>query len=154
VDALRQLQTMGYQLIIITNQSGIARGMYTEAAYHALTERLKDTLREQGVKLAQVYHCPHHPDGRIDEYRRDCDCRKPRTGMIEQAMRDFDIDLASSILVGDKPSDIEAGIAAGIGRCFLVRCNGEGNLPVQCAADASFDDLAHCVASLVEAARD
>ncbi len=154
VEALRQLQTLGYRLIVITNQSGIARGMYTEAAYQALTAQLKDSLREQGVTLAQVYHCPHHPDGRVAEYRSDCDCRKPRTGMIEQALRDFDIDLSGSVLVGDKPSDIEAGIAAGIGRRFLVRCNGEGERPVPGDADASFDDLAHCVASLTDAAHD
>lgn len=148
VDALRQLQTLGYRLIVVTNQSGIARGMYTEAAYQALTARLKDALREQGVTLAQVYHCPHHPDGRVAKYRSDCDCRKPRTGMIEQALRDFDIDLSASVLVGDKSSDIEAGIKAGVGRRFLVRCNGEGERPAQGAADACFDDLAHCVANL------
>lgn len=154
VDALSQLQTLGYRLIVITNQSGIARGMYTEAAYKALTAHLKDALREHGVMLAQVYHCPHHPDGKVSEYRRDCDCRKPSIGMIEQALSDFDIDMANSLLVGDKPSDIEAGIAAGIGRRFLVRCNGEGERPAHGRADASFDDLAHCVASLAMAARD
>lgn len=153
VEALRQLQTLGYRLIIITNQSGIARGMYAESAYQALTARLKETLREQGVTLAQVYHCPHHPDGCVAEYRLACDCRKPRTGLIEQALHDFDIDMAGSVLVGDKPSDIAAGIAAGVGRCFLVCCNGEGERPVPGDADASFDDLAHCVASFAKAAR-
>lgn len=154
VDALRQLQTLGYRLIVITNQSGIARGMYTESAYQALTARLKDALREQGVTLAQVYHCPHHPDGSVPEYRLDCGCRKPRIGMIEQALRDFDIDMAASILVGDKPSDIEAGSAAGVGRRFLVRCNCEGDRPAPGGADGVFDDLAQCVARLSEATRE
>lgn len=154
VDALRKLQSKGLLLIVITNQSGIARGMYTEADYQALTSQLKQTLREQGVILAQVYHCPHHPEAKVPEYRLNCDCRKPHTGMIDQALRDFDIDLAASVLVGDKPSDIEAGIAAGVGRCFLVRCNGEGEQPAPRDADGSFNDLAHCVARLGEAARD
>lgn len=131
VNALRELQSLGFLLVVITNQSGIARGKYAEADYQALTAQLKQTLHEQGVTLAQVYHCPHHPDARVPEYRLNCGCRKPRTGLIDQALRDFDIDLSISVLVGDKPSDIEAGIAAGVGRRFLVRCNGEGEQPAQ-----------------------
>ncbi|MEN9491577.1 MAG: hypothetical protein RJA63_2026 [Pseudomonadota bacterium] len=154
VDALCQLQALGYRLIVITNQSGIARGMYTESAYQALTVRLKEALREQGVTLAQIYHCPHHPDGGIPQYRLNCECRKPRIGMIKQALRDFDIDMAASILVGDKPSDIEAGVAAGVGRRFLVRCNGEGDRPALGGADGIFDDLAQCVARLSEETRE
>jgi len=148
IDALRELQALGYRLIVITNQSGIARGMYTEAEYQALTANLKAALQSQGVQLDAIYHCPHHPEGRIAEYRLDCTCRKPRTGMIDNALREFDIDLDRSILVGDKPSDIEAGIAAGIGKRFIVKCNGEGDLPALGHADDRFDDLAQCVARL------
>jgi D-glycero-D-manno-heptose 1,7-bisphosphate phosphatase len=148
VDALRDLQNLGYRLIIITNQSGIARGIYTEADYQALTKKLKASLLLQGVRLDAVYHCPHHPEGRIVEYRLECDCRKPRTGMIDQALRDFDIDIDRSILVGDKPSDIAVGIAANVGRRFIVRRDGEGNLPPLGDADGRFNDLAQCVAHL------
>lgn len=154
VDALRELQSLGFRLIVITNQSGIVRGMYTEPAYQALTARLKEALREQGVTLARVHHCPYHPDGRVAEYRADCDCRKPRAGLIEQALRDFDIDMAASVLVGDKYSDIEAGIAAGSGRRFLMRCSGEGDRPAPGGADSVFGNLAWCVARLSEATRD
>lgn len=148
IDALRRLQELGYQLVVITNQSGIARGKYTEADYQALTERMSAALLEQGVRLSGVYHCPHHPEGRVQALRVDCDCRKPRTGLIDQALRDIDIDLERSILVGDKPSDVEAGAAAGVGRRFIVRCNGEGDLPALGDATARFDDLADCVAHL------
>lgn len=148
VDALRDLQTLGYRLIVVTNQSGIARGLYSEADYQALTRRLKEQLVAQGVQLTAMYHCPHHAEGTVAEYRRDCDCRKPGPGLIHQALRDFDLDLGRSILVGDKPSDIEAGIAAGVGRRFIVRRNGQGDLPPLGKADGRFDDLAHCVAHL------
>ncbi|MBC7380656.1 MAG: D-glycero-beta-D-manno-heptose 1,7-bisphosphate 7-phosphatase [Burkholderiaceae bacterium] len=148
IDALRDLQTLGYRLIVITNQSGIARGKYTEAEYQALTANLQASLLSQGVRLDAIYYCPHHPDGRVAQYRLDCNCRKPRTGMIDQALRAFDIDLGRSILVGDKPSDIEAGIAAGVGRRFIVKCNGEGGLPSLGNADDRFDDLAQCIARL------
>jgi rfaE bifunctional protein nucleotidyltransferase chain/domain len=153
VDALRDLQALGYRLIVITNQSGIARGMYTEEDYQALTARLNASLLSQGVRLDAVYHCPHHPDGCVAEYRHECDCRKPGTGMIAQALHDLDIDLTRSIIVGDKPSDIEAGIGAGVGRRFIVSCNGEGDLPPLGNADCRFKDLAECVAYLKNAAR-
>jgi D-glycero-D-manno-heptose 1,7-bisphosphate phosphatase len=153
VEALRDLQTLGYRLIVITNQSGIARGMYTEADYQALTASLNASLLSQGVRLDAVYHCPHHSDGKVEAYRLDCDCRKPRTGMIDQASREFAIDFDRSILVGDKASDIEAGTAAGIGRRFIVKCNGEGEAPPLGDADARFDDLAQCVARLKADAR-
>lgn len=153
IEALHDLQALGYHLIIITNQSGIARGMYSETDYQLLTKRLKDALSEQGVTLTAVYHCPHHPHALISDYRVNCDCRKPHPGLIQQALRDFDIDLTTSILVGDKPTDIEAGAAAGVGRRFIVRCNGEDDFPPVSNADAYFDNLSQCVAQLRDAAR-
>jgi D-glycero-D-manno-heptose 1,7-bisphosphate phosphatase len=148
VDALLELQKLGYLLIVVTNQSGIARGLYSEEAYDELTHQMREALKDQGVSLSAVYYCPHHPNGKTVPFNRDCDCRKPRTGMIEQALRDFDINLQASILVGDKPSDIEAGAAAGIARRFIVRCNGEDELQSSPKAIAGFDDLAQCVAHL------
>ncbi len=105
VEALKLLQDSGYLLIIITNQSGIARGYYTEDDFRTLTEWMLGRLKEAGVNIARVYYCPHLPDAKIPEYRKICTCRKPETGLFEQAIRDYDIDLAGSYAIGDKMRD-------------------------------------------------
>lgn len=103
--ALAKLQRLGYQLIVITNQSGIGRGYYTEAQYHILTDWMCDTLQKQGITLTAVYHCPHHPQAVIEAYRRDCDCRKPGLGLFWQAAREWQVDWAHSYAIGDKLRD-------------------------------------------------
>ena len=117
---LQRLAGEGYLLIVITNQSGIARGLYSEDDYQQLTRRYRDELARQGVDLAAVYHCPHHPEGIVAEFARACDCRKPAPGMILRAIREHDLDPASSMLIGDSERDLEAGRAAGVGRLLLV----------------------------------
>jgi D-glycero-D-manno-heptose 1,7-bisphosphate phosphatase len=120
IDALRQLQQKGYLLVVITNQSAVARGLCAEADVLALHERMRTVLREQGIELAGIYHCPHHPQGSVPRYARACPCRKPEPGMILCAAQAHGIDLARSLLVGDKISDLEAGRAAGIPSLYLV----------------------------------
>lgn len=105
VDALREFQQAGYLLIIITNQSGIGRGYYTEADFQKLNDWMVSTLKEQGVTIADVYYCPHLPDAQVAEYRKECNCRKPKLGMYEQAIKEHDIDLSLSYAVGDKIRD-------------------------------------------------
>lgn len=105
VDALRALQQAGYLLIIITNQSGIGRGYYTEADFQKLNDWMVSTLKEQGVTIADVYYCPHLPDAQVVEYRKECRCRKPKLGMFEQAIIDHNIDLSRSYAIGDKIRD-------------------------------------------------
>lgn len=149
VAALRQLRAAGYLLVVITNQSGIARGLYPESAFHELTAYMRQRLAASGVTLDSVQYCPHLPDAPLAQYRRDCECRKPRPGMLLAASQALDIDTAQSILVGDRIADIEAGRAAGVGRCYLVRSGkplADGDL---IAADGSFADLAHCAAAVV-----
>jgi D-glycero-D-manno-heptose 1,7-bisphosphate phosphatase len=113
--ALRELAAQGFALIIVTNQSGIARGLYHEEDFQAVQQRLDELLRAEGVEIDAVYHCPHHPD-----FSGPCDCRKPGPGMYRQAQRNLDIDLARSAYVGDRVKDVEpAGIFGGLG--VLVR---------------------------------
>ncbi len=113
-EALKLAEQNGFLNIIITNQSGIARGYYSEQEYEALTEWMVSEFAKNGVKISKVYHCPH------DE-KSICECRKPRHGMILQAKEEFDVDLANSWLIGDKESDILAGINAGIEHLVLAR---------------------------------
>ena len=131
----RYFQEQGYLLIVVTNQSGIARGMYTEEQFQELTRWMVEQFREQGVEITKVYHCPHHPDFG-PEKTRACECRKPKPGMILEAITDFELDPGKSIIIGDKTSDTMAGRAARIRQLFLV---GEEVNP-----GAQADTSVHC----------
>lgn len=143
VGALQRLQLTGHALIVVTNQSGLARGLFDDAAYQTLTRHLHDTLAQHGVTLDGVYHCPHLPDATVARYRCDCDCRKPLPGLLNRAIADNAIDPNGSLLVGDKASDIAAGRAAGVGKCYLVGSEAPG------AADACYVDLAACIDAVI-----
>ena len=131
VDGMRRLQAAGFALVVVTNQSGIARGYYDEAALDRLHASLRASLAAQGIDLAAIEYCPHLPQAEVARYALECDCRKPAPGMILRAARALDLDLAHSLLFGDKPSDIEAGRRAGVGRCVLLATNGHaGAQPV------------------------
>lgn len=149
IAALQALQAAGYLLVVITNQSGIARGLYSEADYLKLTGHMRERLRAAGVMLDAVEHCPHLPDAPVERYRADCDCRKPKPGMLTRAIRALDIDAPASFLVGDRLSDVEAGRAAGVGRQFLVRTGYPLTNEAVAAADAVYDDLLACVKSVL-----
>jgi D-glycero-D-manno-heptose 1,7-bisphosphate phosphatase len=147
--ALQRLQQAGWKLVVVTNQSGIARGLYTEDDYQRLTRHMLALLAQQGVTLDAVLHCPHLPDGAVAAYRLVCDCRKPAPGMLLQAARELKLDLARSVMVGDKGSDLQAGRSAGVARCLLVR-SGQGIDAGDIAlADAVHDDLARCADELL-----
>lgn len=111
VDAIRSFNHAGFLVIVVTNQAGIARGMYAESDVDVLHRRIDAVLAPLGARIDAYYYCPHHP-----EYgdRTACDCRKPAPGMILQAQKDWDIDLSRSYMVGDKLADVEAGLAAGV----------------------------------------
>ena len=143
VDGLRRLQAAGYALVVVTNQSGIARGYYDEAALQRLHDTLRSSLAGQGVALAAIEYCPHLPQAEVVRYALECDCRKPAPGMILRAARALDLDLARSLLFGDKPSDIDAGTRAGVGRCVLLATDGRaGARPVDHASlPAALDAL-------------
>ncbi len=105
VEALKKLQGAGYLLIIITNQSGIGRGYYTEKDFKKLNDWMVSTLKEQGVIITDVYFCPHLPDAKLNKYRKDCECRKPKLGLFFQAVKDHDLDLNQCYAIGDKMRD-------------------------------------------------
>ena len=153
VAALRLLKAAGYLLVVVTNQSGIARGIYSEADYLALTEHMRAELAAAGVSLDAVEYCPHLPDAPLERYRLDCDCRKPKPGMLRRAAQALDIEPGASFLVGDRLSDLEAGRAAGIGRCFLVRTGYALPEEAVARADAVYEDLLACARSVVASSR-
>jgi D-glycero-D-manno-heptose 1,7-bisphosphate phosphatase len=115
----------GMVIIVVTNQAGIARGLYSEPQFQALTDWMKAQFADRGVTIDQVYYCPHHPVHGTGPYKRDCFCRKPNPGMILRARDDHGISLRDSILIGDSEWDILAAQAAGIGTPILV----SGNAP-------------------------
>lgn len=123
-DALRILAASGFELFVVTNQSGVARGFFTEDALQAVEQWLERFYSVAGVELAGFYYCPHHPQGVVSEYAVDCSCRKPLPGMLYQAAQEHDIDLAASWMVGDILNDVEAGNRAGC-RTVLVQNNHE-----------------------------
>jgi D-glycero-D-manno-heptose 1,7-bisphosphate phosphatase len=118
--ALRALKRVGWRLVVVTNQSGIARGLYGPAEYDNLTSWMESELAKNDIALDGVYHCPHLPDAPLAAWRRQCDCRKPAPGMLRRAARDLGLDLGACVMVGDKPSDILAGRAAGVAACIRI----------------------------------
>ncbi len=108
-EALRALRASGYRLIVVTNQAGVARGLITEEDVRRVNQRVQETLANAGVVLDGIYYCPHHPEAGLPEYRQACSSRKPGPGMIEQARKDFALDLGRSVIIGDHSSD--AGVA-------------------------------------------
>lgn len=118
-DLCRAAKAQGYWIFVVTNQAGIARGFYTEDDFHALTEWMRAEFKAAGAEIDAVYFSPYHPEHGIGDYKRESECRKPGPGMFLQATREFEVDLARSVLVGDKISDIEAGLAAGVASNLL-----------------------------------
>ena len=119
-DLCREATRRGFLNVVVTNQAGIARGYYTEQAFLAYMEWVRGEFRKRDARLDAVYYCPHHPVHGIGEYLRDCECRKPRPGMLLAAQREWDIDPAGSVFLGDNVSDAEAAAAAGIGHVLLL----------------------------------
>jgi D-glycero-D-manno-heptose 1,7-bisphosphate phosphatase len=118
--ALARLAAAGYALVLVTNQAGVARGFYDEAAVDRVHQRLGELLAGAGVKLDGIHYCPHHPEGTVAAYARPCRCRKPGPGMLERAAERLNLDLAASYLIGNHPTDLGAAIAAGATPLFVT----------------------------------
>jgi histidinol-phosphate phosphatase family protein len=146
-EGLRALDAAGYELIVVSNQSGVARGLFPETALAAVERRLRALLRAAGVPLRAFYYCPHHPEGTARAYAVPCGCRKPAAGLVVRAAREHAVALDRSWLVGDILDDVEAGRRAG---CRTVLVDGGGETEWRRGAHREPD---HVAQDLREAAR-
>lgn len=149
-ETIAALNRAGWCVVIVTNQSGIARGFFTPSALDRIHQRLQHLLWCYGAQVDGIYVCPHHPEADIDIYRRQCHCRKPQPGLLLQAAEELGIDLSESWMIGDRVSDLEAGSAAGC-RTVLVR-TGYGARVDIIALDRSALRLELVAADLADAA--
>lgn len=140
-DSCLHFNKLGYQIVVITNQSGIARGYYTPEDFQRLNQWMLAQFKEHGVDIKGVYYCPHHLEKGIGQYKIACNCRKPKPGMLLQAVKEHHIELSQSILIGDNLSDIKAGKAAGVGKNFLVQTGKQKISDKAKIADGIFDSL-------------
>lgn len=150
-EAVAALGRAGLAVVVVTNQAGIARGMYTERELATVTARIGELIERVGGRLDATYFCPHHPEAGVGGYRIACRCRKPAPGMLERAAAELGLDLAGSVIVGDKATDLEAGRAAGCAAVLVrsgygareeARLLAAGGAP---PPDAVFDTLAAAV---------
>ncbi len=146
-EACAALAKAGFTLFIVTNQSGIGRGYFTEDDFRHLMTGVTSQMKAAGAPVEHVYFCPHHPEAKIPEYRSVCSCRKPAPGMILQAAADYPVDLAASVLFGDSTRDIEAGHAAGVGTLVLLGKDGREPPKESPFASERFASLADAVKS-------
>jgi len=139
VEGIKRFNDEEIPVIILTNQSGVARGLITEEIIEQIHNRLIELLEIRGAKIDRIYYCPHHPEGTIEGFRKDCTCRKPKTGMAVKAAEDMNIDLSSSYVVGDKESDMQ--LARNINaKAILVR-TGKGNDTEQDSSENAYDNV-------------
>ena len=153
-EAVRLLNEAGWLAILVTNQAGVARGYFTEDIIGQVHNVLTEELEKQGARLDAIYYCAHHPTVGVEPYRLDCDCRKPKPGLIERASQEFEIDLAQSWMIGDRYSDIELARNAHTRAALVLSGYGRGEWEYQRSAwhhepDMVADDLLDAVKKIV-----
>ena len=134
-------QRLSYELVIVTNQSGIARGLYSEADFVHLTDQFRRHFATKSVYFGGVYYCPYHPEHGVGAYRREHEDRKPSPGMLLRAAADLELDLGASVMVGDRCSDVGAANAAGLRQAFLLAGTEAGPCPGSYLSIASLKEL-------------
>src|SRR3990170_3023018 len=146
-EGIRLFKESGYLVIVITNQSGIARGFFDEERLTLIHKKLMSMLKDEGVEIDDIYYCPHYTEGVVEEYKLDCDCRKPKPKMLLDAAKKHNIDLIQSLMIGDSEVDMLAGKNAGC-KCVLIKngCTDSTNT-------ASITMMDYVVKDLLEAAR-
>lgn len=149
-EAIRLLNENGFTVIVITNQSGVAKGMYKEEDICIFNTEMQNRLIKMGAHIDAIYYCPHHPEGITPEYRKDCDCRKPKPGMLLKACEDMKLHLKGSYLVGDKWSDINAGRSAGCTTILVMTGHGMDEYTnIKGRAHYYADDLLSAVKNII-----
>jgi D-glycero-D-manno-heptose 1,7-bisphosphate phosphatase len=124
--AIRLLNQHEIKAVVVTNQSGVAKGYFSESMVHLVHQKMQELLRKEGAYLDGIYYCPHHPDVGEPPYRQRCRCRKPQTGLVEAAVRELDIDLSQSYMIGDRGVDIEFGHLIGAKGILVLTGYGKG----------------------------
>lgn len=142
-ECIKKIKEKGYLTIVITNQSGVARGLFSEEVLQEMNSYL---IKETDVDA--VYYCPHHPQGKIENYKRECNCRKPRIGMIERACKEFPIDIEKSYMIGDRASDILLGQNAGLTTVLVESGYGTKRLEQEVTPDYILKDLREIISIL------
>jgi D-glycero-D-manno-heptose 1,7-bisphosphate phosphatase len=150
VAALAGLAAAGYALVVVTNQAGVARGYYDEAAVDLVHRRLGELLAGAGVRLDAILYCPHHPEGTVARHARACRCRKPSPGMLEAAAEQLDLDLPASYLIGNHPTDVGAAVAAGVTALYVRTGHATGRPPPP--GVAAFPGIEAAVRAVLDAA--
>lgn len=153
--AVRLLNENGWLAILVTNQAGVARGYFAEEMIEQVHDRLNADLEREGARLDAIYYCPHHPTVGEAPYRSDCDCRKPKPGLILRAVSEFDIDLAQSWMIGDRFGDVQLAQNAGVNSAFVMTGYGRGEWEHQRSSwtvepDLVAEDLLAAVQRIIE----
>ena len=157
--AIKLLNDRNWLAIVITNQAGVARGYFSEAMIQTVHEKLRQDLETGGAKLDAIYYCAHHPSAGAAPYRCDCDCRKPKPGLVHRAAEDLSIDLAASWMVGDRYSDIEMAHNAGVRSAFVMSGYGRGEWEQQRSEwkqqpDLVAEDLLEAISKITKVANE
>lgn len=147
--AVRMLNVHGWQCVVVTNQSGIGRGFYTTEIMHSINSKMYRHFEKQGAKIDGLYYCPHDPNSKIEEFRVKCECRKPKTGMLEAAAADLPIDRNRTIFIGDKYSDMQTGFNFGSKTIMVKTGYGKGEIEQFSASWSRQPD--YCAENLLEA---
>lgn len=158
-EAIRLLNQNEWLAIVVTNQAGVARGYFPEEMIHAVHDRLRNELESDGARVDAIYYCAHHPSIGATPYRIDCDCRKPKPGLIHQAMKDFDIDLSQSWVIGDRYVDVDLARNAGTHAALVMTGYGRGEWEHQRNSwqtnpDLVAEDLLSAVRKVIAASSD
>lgn len=150
LEALKALSTNNYEMVIVTNQSGIGRGFYSEEDFLNLSAKLLRLLNKQQIYIQSIQYCPHYIASTQQQYAVDCDCRKPKPGMIRNAAAMHGIDLSRACMIGDKLTDVIAARAAKVGKSFLINQSGTCDDTLGIYADGYFPNLQACIPAILQ----
>jgi D-glycero-D-manno-heptose 1,7-bisphosphate phosphatase len=147
--ALKRLKDAGFLLVVVTNQSGIGRGLYDVAALESIHSHMHSDLESFGAPIDACYFCPHHPEHATGDYLQECGCRKPLPGMLQQAALDLNIDLAASFMIGDKLADVQAGLNAGCTSLLVLTGHGHAHEAALPEGVVAYADLQAAVEAIL-----